>query len=176
MSAPKNRVGWALREARVVYERAERHDLPRREIDSSADLVDLVHAKNSPLRRLVDSPEEHFIVLCLNTRNEPTGWYLAGKGGGATVAVDPASVLRAMLLQLADSAILLHNHPSANPTPSSDDIALTQRIVDGADLLGMRILDHVILTEDPLRWYSFRDAGVVFAMAPGSVVRLKHGR
>lgn len=77
--------------------------------------------------------------------------------------VHPREVFREATGSGAASLALFHNHPSGDPTPSQDDVALTERLARAGDLMGIPVVDHVILGEG--RWFSFREA------APAVIVR-----
>lgn len=102
---------------------------------------------------------EDFIVLCLNGSHQVTGWVKASSGGLNASCVDPRIVF-AIALQTASTAIVLaHNHPSGNLEPSAEDKSLTKRLVEAGSLLGVRVLDHVILTREGS--FSFADHGLI---------------
>jgi DNA repair protein RadC len=71
----------------------------------------------------------------------------------------PREVFRTAMLASASAIALFHNHPSGDPTPSEDDVFITQRLVAAGDLMGINVVDHVILGAG--RWYSFHDAGIL---------------
>jgi DNA repair protein RadC len=71
----------------------------------------------------------------------------------------PREIFRTAMLASASAIALFHNHPSGDPTPSQDDVFLTERLVAAGDLMGINVVDHVILGAG--RWYSFHDAGML---------------
>lgn len=95
-----------------------------------------------------DAAQEHFCVFMLDIRNRIIGYYEAGRGGIDSCPVDPRSVFRTSIAVGASSILIAHNHPSGDPSPSKEDLALTKRLKDGAKLLGLTLLDHVIVTDD----------------------------
>lgn len=101
--------------------------------------------------------KEEFEVLLLNTANKVLGISKISEGGVAGTVVDLKIVFQTALNANASSIILAHNHPSGNLKPSDQDIALTKRIVEGAKLLDLKVLDHLILTYEG--YYSFSDEG-----------------
>jgi len=103
---------------------------------------------------------EFFSVLCLDSRNRPIGITTPHVGGRSTATVEAAVVLQAVVLVGAQAFIIAHNHPSGETVPSSEDVELTRRIYDGAKLLGLRLLDHIILSDDG-SYFSFLDRGVM---------------
>ena len=62
--------------------------------------------------------------------------------------VHPREVFKRALLQNANSIILLHNHPSGDPKPSKEDVDITNRLIESGDLLGIRVLDHIIIGDE----------------------------
>lgn len=102
-----------------------------------------------------DDPREHFAVLALDAKHRLIGSYLASIGTLDATLIHPREILRFGILASAAGLILAHNHPSGEPTPSADDLALTRRMVEAGELLGIAVLDHVIVTPDG-PWYSIR--------------------
>ena len=98
---------------------------------------------------------EEVKILLLNKANEILGVYHLSKGGVSGAFVDVKLVLSIALKGNASSLILAHNHPSGNLKPSQNDIALTKKVKDGAKLLDLVLLDHLIITTDS--YYSFSD-------------------
>lgn len=99
-------------------------------------------------------------AIYLNRANVPVAWALLSTGGMSATIVDAKVVFSHALLCQADSIILLHNHPSGQLTPSQPDKDLTRTMVEGAKLLGMRVLDHLILTPSGA-YLSFADEGLM---------------
>ncbi|MBC7794852.1 MAG: JAB domain-containing protein, partial [Clostridia bacterium] len=99
---------------------------------------------------LIDDPNrEHFVVIVLDVRNRPRGIARVGTGAVDHCLVDPREVF-APAIRLSGTAVLLvHNHPSGDPTPSIEDIELTQRLAHAGDLISMPILDHLIIGTGP---------------------------
>jgi len=90
---------------------------------------------------------EESAMICLNRANEVIGYFKVSSGGTASTIMD-AKVIFVQALQAGAHAIILaHNHPSGNAMPSDDDIKVTKNLVKGAQLLDMRVLDHIILTD-----------------------------
>lgn len=90
---------------------------------------------------------EESAMICLNRANEVIGYFKVSSGGTASTIMDAKVIFTQALQAGAHSIILAHNHPSGNINPSELDINLTKRLVKGADLLDMRVLDHIILTD-----------------------------
>ena len=106
---------------------------------------------------LRDLSYEVFAVLYLNRSNKILRFEIISRGGITGTVADPRVILKRALEEGATSIILCHNHPSGDPTPSPEDRTLTTRLRESGDLLGIRLLDHLILGDD--RLYSFADQG-----------------
>ena len=76
-----------------------------------------------------------------------------------TSLVHPREVFRPAIRKACASVILIHNHPSGDPTPSSEDIAVTRRLYEAGRLLGIEVLDHVVIGDG--RFVSFREKGLL---------------
>jgi DNA repair protein RadC len=90
---------------------------------------------------------EHLRVLLLNTRNQVLATHEVYRGSVHTAVVRTGELFREALRQNAPCLILVHNHPSGDPTPSADDIAMTRQAVAAGELLDVEVLDHVILAQ-----------------------------
>ena len=106
---------------------------------------------------LGDLEHEEFWVLLLNNANTLKYKWQLSIGGITATLVDVRLIFKKALEIGATSMILCHNHPSGNLTPSQSDILLTKKVIKGAHLLDVKILDHVIVTEKS--FYSFADEG-----------------
>lgn len=100
---------------------------------------------------------EDLVVLCLNGNHGVIGWVKVSSGGLDSTTVDPRIVFGIALQTASSSIIIAHNHPSGSMTPSKEDRAITSRLKEGGGLLGIRVLDHLILTRDGC--YSFAEHG-----------------
>jgi DNA repair protein RadC len=106
---------------------------------------------------LQDQPSEVFAILCLSTKHRVIGYHEVSRGTLDTALVHPREVFKAAILANAAAIILTHNHPSGDPTPSADDVALTQRLVEAGRLLGIDVLDHIVIGDGV--WVSFMELG-----------------
>ena len=88
-------------------------------------------------------------AVFLDTRNRAIGHQLAYIGTLARAAVEPRGIFSAALLANAAAILLFHNHPSGDPSPSAEDLAFTRRMADAGEILGIRVLDHIIVGEPP---------------------------
>lgn len=101
--------------------------------------------------------QEQFIVLMLNQSNKLIGFYPLSRGGLTSTVVDVRLIFSTAINSFATSIIISHNHPSGNRNPSKQDIVLTKKIKEAGDLLDIKLLDHVILTNES--YFSFADEG-----------------
>lgn len=109
--------------------------------------------------RLARAEVEHFVAIPLDAKNRPTGELRIASGGLSVCPVSPSDVFRALLRESASGVIFVHNHPSGDPAPSREDQLITERLLRAGELLGVRVLDHVILARDG--YFSFLDAGLL---------------
>jgi DNA repair protein RadC len=103
---------------------------------------------------------ECFWVLMLNTRRRIKGHQLLTIGTLDTLLVSPREVFRAAVIACAAALVLMHNHPSGDPTPSEADIKVTRDLIRAGQLLKIEVLDHVIMGHD--RHLSLRELGYFF--------------
>jgi DNA repair protein RadC len=97
-------------------------------------------------------------ALFLDGRNRLLSESDVFRGTSDRAAVEPAALLREAIVRSASGIVLFHTHPSGDPTPSLDDLAFTGRLAEGAKILGLRLLDHLILGHGG-RWISLRQHG-----------------
>jgi DNA repair protein RadC len=97
--------------------------------------------------QLAGTRHEEFHVLCLNSRNVLLRHVRVATGSVDQCQVDPREALAPAVTCRATAIVLLHNHPSGDPEPSVNDVALTRQLRDGARLLCIRLLDHLVLGE-----------------------------
>ncbi len=109
---------------------------------------------------LAMAPEEHFVAIHLNTRNQVIGLHEVSHGTLSASLVHPREVYKAALVANSHSIIVCHNHPSgADVLPSADDLATTRTLHAAGRLLGVNLIDHVIVgPENVDDWYSFRES------------------
>ncbi len=118
---------------------------------------------------LRDIGVEVFNVLVLDSRNRLLNRCLVGVGILDSTLVHPREVFRNAIVLGGAAIILVHNHPSGNPEPSAEDIKLTRQMVQAGEIIGIRVLDHIIIgrVSDGCKGYrSLRESGV--CTFPGS--------
>ena len=111
----------------------------RRELGSAAD----VFAAFRDLCATAD--REHFWTVLLNTKHRIIGVEEAAKGSLTSTIVHPREIYKAVILANAAAAIFVHNHPSGDPAPSREDLEITRRLREVGELLGIRVLDHLVI-------------------------------
>ncbi len=123
----------------------------RRAVHNPDDVVAILRDE------LLSSDREKLIVLMLNSKNVVIGMEVVSIGTLTQSSAHPREIFKAAIIRNSAAIILSHGHPSGDPTPSLDDIRLTERISKAGELLGIKLLDHVIIAE--LGVYSFAQSG-----------------
>lgn len=126
-----------IREARVNYLHCD-HAMFK--INSPADAADFVRSI------LTDNSREHFVALYLNGQHQVAAYSIVSIGTANQAPVAPREVFQRAVLTGAISIVVAHNHPSESTVPSHEDRAVTTRLREAGELLGIKILDHVIVT------------------------------
>lgn len=120
-------------------------------VNSPGDVADLVMEEMRGLDR------EHFRIIHLSTRNHVLGIIPVSIGSLNSSVVHPRECFKEAIRRNANAIVLLHNHPSGDPTPSREDLAMTRRLVEGGKILGIEVLDHVIIGDK--RYVSLKEQG-----------------
>ena len=94
-----------------------------------------------------DRDREEFVVAFTDTGGTLTGLHVASVGGLAASIVEPRQVFKAAVLANAAAVIVAHNHPSGNPEPSREDVAVTRQLVEAGKVMGIPVHDHLIITD-----------------------------
>lgn len=115
------------------------------------------HEVYAAFRSLSDSDRERFYSVLLDCKNAVIGVDMVSQGSGNSAAVVPMEVFKPALLASAVAVVFVHSHPSGDPEPSFPDIALTRDLKQAGELLGVKVLDHVIIGRE--KFYSFADKG-----------------
>lgn len=97
---------------------------------------------------LEDKDREHFIVVALDTKNQPVSINICHIGSLNASIVHPREVMKSAILSNAASIIVGHNHPSGKVEPSREDIDVTKRLVEAGKIIGIDVLDHIIVGDD----------------------------
>ena len=136
-----------------MYKRTQRRREQAPTIRSSADTYGIMQ----PI--LGDKSLEEFYILLLNQANRLIKKVRISKGGIDQTTADVRIILREALLAKATQIIAVHNHPSGNMRPSNEDKRLTQTLKKGAEVMNLRLTDHVIVTAGG--FFSFNDEGLL---------------
>lgn len=106
-----------------------------------------------------DARKEYFFILLLDGKNRIIRKVAISEGSLNQSIVHPREVFNPAVRDSAAAIILIHNHPSGDPAPSREDTEITRRLKDAGDLLGIRVLDHIIIGDE--RYTSFADLGLL---------------
>jgi DNA repair protein RadC len=107
-----------------------------------------------------DPEKEHVVVFVLTTRLMVKGWNLVSVGSVNETTCHPREIFRPVVVAAGYGFVVVHNHPSGDPSPSQADTSLTRRLVECSELLQLKFLDHVVVGT-PGKYFSFREAGMV---------------
>lgn len=136
----------------TVAELGKRHkdsQKPVRFLSSAKKVFEFMHEK------LKNEKQENFISILLNNRNHYLKDHLITKGVLDASIIDPREVFKPAIKNSAARIILVHNHPSGDPTPSREDLKVTEKIAGAGELLGIKVLDHVIIGKEV--YWSWRE-------------------
>lgn len=122
-------------------------------INSPQDIAQLVMEEMRYLDR------EHFRIVSLSTKNHVLGISSISVGSLNSSLVHPRECFKEAIRRNSNAIILLHNHPSGDPTPSREDLEVTRRLADGGQILGIDVLDHVIIGDN--RYISLKERGIL---------------
>lgn len=99
---------------------------------------------------LVLASEEQFVAFHLDAKNQVTGYHIVSHGTVTASLVHPREVFKAALLSNSHALIVAHNHPAGSLTPSTEDIDVTRTLISAGDLLGVKVIDHIIVSSNGL--------------------------
>ncbi len=109
--------------------------------------------------RLEKEKREIFYVVLLTNKNRKIREVRISEGSLTSALVHPREVYNPVIRESAAAVIFVHNHPSGDPSPSPEDLEITRRLKEVGEVMGIRVLDHVVIGHD--RYYSFSDRGVL---------------
>ena len=123
------------------------------------------HQCHPIIRNLIEthgqSDREQFCVVLLNAKNEIIGLNIVATGTVTSAQIHPREVLKPAILANSSCLILCHNHPTGNVSPSAEDIALTKKIVHAAQIIGIQVHEHLIVSIFDDKYFSFADNGMI---------------
>lgn len=128
---------------KMVKERAVRYGIDEVRINGPEDVAKL----GRDILKMDELPEEQVIMVGMSVKNTVTGIFVVSHGGLNSSIVHPREVFKRALVSNSAAIVLIHNHPSGDPTPSEEDIRVTRRLIDAGKLLGVNVLDHIIIGE-----------------------------
>jgi len=128
-------------------------------VKERADLSDPKEVARRARSDVKEWRKECFLTYYLDARNRHIGGDEVSVGSLDTTLAHPREVFERAIRAGAASIIVVHNHPSGDPTPSDDDIRLTRRLIEAGKILGIRLLDHIVVSRDA--HYSFRGHALV---------------
>lgn len=142
-----------LKEARLISVKQEQTKFKNVKITSPHDANNIIRQFYHDDLTLYES----FFVLLLNKANNTIAYAKISQGGVTGTVVDPIIVAKYAVDCLASAVILAHNHPSGNIKPSEPDIKITNKIKEALNLFDVKVLDHLIITEN--EYFSFANEG-----------------
>lgn len=107
----------------------------------------------------IDREKEHFFAIGLNRKNCIKYIDLVSLGSQSAAVIHARETYRFAVMKGIDALIVAHNHPSGDPEPSEDDLAITRRLANAGDILGIKLLDHVIVGNETGKFFSMTVAG-----------------
>ena len=144
-------MGYRLPRYRVTLVREGCSHTGVKHIHAPEDVHNIIAAEYA------DAVVETAMMLALDTKNKIIGVFTISTGSLNASIIHPRDVFQRAILANAASVILVHNHPSGDPTPSPEDVALTKKIVEAGRVLDITVLDHVICGEG--NFVSLRERG-----------------
>ena len=143
-------------DVKLIKEESKLYELENVIINSAYNAGNIIQT----VCELNDSTVEKFGIICLDTKNKVIGIHIIGIGGLASCNVEIRGIFQRALLNNAMSIILFHNHPSGDPAPSKEDIAITRKIAEAGDVMTIKVLDHIIVGDEG-RYVSLAERGVI---------------
>ena len=127
---------------RLVREEATTYN--KKNIKNITDIVKLV----DDIEDIKNLDVENAFIICLDNKNIPVNYSLIAKGTINLSLIDPKTIFKTILLSNASGFIMIHNHPSGDPTPSKQDYEITNILKKASKLLDIKFLDHIIIGND----------------------------
>ena len=138
------------------------HEIVKRGLDANCETLPVIKTVQDVIAQTVymrNKQREHFMVIYLNGRNQMVFKKPMFIGTLNASLVHPREIFLEAFKQNAASVILAHNHPSGDPTPSTNDLEITKRLISAGKIMGVEVLDHVIITKSQV--YSFKENKIV---------------
>ncbi len=125
---------------------------PLQQFKSSSDIFGHFH------ERLRGRKQEVFLVVLLDNKNRIMKEFIVSTGSLTSSIVHPREVFNPAIKESAASVVFVHNHPSGDPEPSREDVQITHRLLEAGDIVGIKVLDHIIIGNES--FVSFKDKGL----------------
>ncbi len=131
----------------------------KKRIKNAEDVLNYVAEYYGPYLR--DAKKEFFSIILLDIKNKPIDNLEISKGSINASIVDPKEIIKEATLRSASSIILVHNHPSGDAEPSPEDIETTKLVIQACELVGIKVLDHIIIGRNKEDYVSFARLGLI---------------
>lgn len=145
--------------AQLVKESSQLYGIPETYIHSPIDAFHVLLKVDD----ITKSPNEHMVMMALNTHNQVVGFHDVFSGTVNSSLVNPRDIFQRALLNNASSIMIAHNHPSGSLEPSDPDLETTKRLASAGLMMGIPLLDHLIVMRDysGCHFYSLADHGFI---------------
>lgn len=137
----------------LVKEKVGRYELPKKIVSPEEAYNAITTITN------VEEAQEVFGILILNTKNKIVAMHEISRGSLNASVIHPREVFKPAILHNAASIICFHNHPSGDPKPSNEDIEVTNRLIEAGEIIGIRIMDHIVVGDG--EYVSLKEKGVM---------------
>jgi DNA repair protein RadC len=137
-------------------------ELTKRALDVEDNNLPIINSAKDAVAQLQEIrivKKEHFVVLYLNARNQLVHKEIVFIGTLNASLIHPREIFEPAIKNLTAQIIIAHNHPSGDTEPSTDDMAITKRLIESGKILGIEIIDHVIITKN--EFLSFKDKKLI---------------
>lgn len=127
---------------RLVREEATSYN--KNNIKNVTDVVKLI----DNIEDIKNLDVENIFIICLDNKSIPVNYSLIAKGTINSSLIDPKTIFKTILLSNASAFIMVHNHPSGDPTPSKEDYKIANILKQASNLLDIKFLDHIVIGND----------------------------
>jgi len=134
-----------------LFKRAAAEKKDQAILKKAKDVVDIY------LPRMEKLPQEQFVAVYLDTKNRFLSDQVVTKGILNASLIHPREVFHGAIKNMAYSIIIIHNHPSGDPHPSPEDLQVTEQLQSAAEIIGIKLLDHIIIGKGV--WWSWKEHG-----------------
>jgi DNA repair protein RadC len=115
---------------------------------------------------LATCAQEQFVVLTFDVKSQLLGRHMVALGTVSSTLVHPREVFRPAIIDASAQIIVVHNHPSGDPSPSAADIRITKKLIEAGKIIEIPVIDHVIIGRPNIEkansgWFSMRESGLV---------------